>query len=91
MLIRKTLHISFMALAIAGLAFPAQSETANSYPSGPVRLIVPYPPGGLIDTLARHFAKAVSPALEQPVVIENRLGVGGRLAASLVVHARPMV
>lgn len=67
----------------------AQSQTTARYPSAPVRLIVPYAPGGLVDTIARQIGNALSPGLGQPIVVENRPGAGGRLAASVVANAAP--
>jgi tripartite-type tricarboxylate transporter receptor subunit TctC len=52
---------------------------AQSYPSKPIRLVVPFPPGGLIDTMARLITPALSQELGQPIVVENKPGAGGNL------------
>jgi len=57
------------------------------YPAKPVRLIVPNAPGGGTDTVARLISEKISPALGQQVVVENRGGAGGRIAAELVARA----
>ena len=87
MSIQKLLLLGLISAAIIGIAPSAQSQIR--YPSGPVKLIVPYPPGGLVDTVARQFGNAASQALRQPVVIENRPGAGGRVAAGVVTHSTP--
>jgi tripartite-type tricarboxylate transporter receptor subunit TctC len=63
------------------LALAAPSVHAQSYPDKPIRLIVPYPPGGLTDASARTVAKSLSERLRQPVVIENIAGGGGNIGA----------
>jgi tripartite-type tricarboxylate transporter receptor subunit TctC len=89
MSIWKRLQLGVMGAAIIGFAAIAQSQTPARYPSGPVKLIVPYAPGGLVDTVARQLGNAVSQALGQPIVVENRPGAGGRVAAGVVSHAAP--
>ena len=67
-------------LAALLLAFSA-SVLGQAYPEKPVRLIVPYPPGGLTDASARQVAQSLSERLKQPVVIENIAGGGGNIGA----------
>jgi tripartite-type tricarboxylate transporter receptor subunit TctC len=76
-------------VALLLLASPAAPQPKDSYPDGPVRLIIPYAAGGMLDTLARYFGNAVSPDLGQPLVIENRPGAAGRVGASVVSQAAP--
>jgi tripartite-type tricarboxylate transporter receptor subunit TctC len=62
---------------------------AQAYPSKPLRVIVPYEPGGAVDLAARDIAPNVSADLGQPVVIENRGGAGGQIGAQQVARAAP--
>jgi tripartite-type tricarboxylate transporter receptor subunit TctC len=74
-----------LALLIAG-CFPA---AADGYPNRPITLIVPYPPGGGVDTMGRLVGQKLSDALGQQVVIENRGGAGGMLGTRVAVKAAP--
>lgn len=89
MSMRKLFKLGLILVAIIAFIPSAQSQTTARYPSGPVKLIVPYTPGGLVDTIARQIGNALSPGLGQPIVVENRPGAGGRLAASVVANAAP--
>lgn len=80
----------FSTAAIAALAFLFAFEAlAQAYPSRPIRLIVPYPPGGNVDITARIIAPTMGEALGQSVVIDNRSGAGGSFGANLVARATP--
>jgi tripartite-type tricarboxylate transporter receptor subunit TctC len=76
------------AAAIAALAFCAGLAHAQ-YPERPITMIVPFPPGGLADTVARPVAEAMTSALKQPVVIENKSGAGGAIGMGYVAKAKP--
>ncbi len=76
------------ALVAANTAVPSQAQTPP-WPSRPIRLVVPYPPGGAVDLIARLYGQGLSARLGQPVVIENRPGSGGNLASDAVAHAAP--
>ncbi len=68
--------------AVLALALCASIAIAqDTWPSRPVKMVVPYPPGALTDTLGRAIAERLSPALGQPIVVENRPGAGTLLAA----------
>jgi tripartite-type tricarboxylate transporter receptor subunit TctC len=74
------------ALLMALLALPAAAET---YPSRPVRLIVPYQAGQGTDVAARYFAERLSKTLGQQFVVDNRPGAGGNIGTEAVAHAAP--
>jgi tripartite-type tricarboxylate transporter receptor subunit TctC len=74
------------ALMLGALACAASAET---WPSRPIRLVVPYPPGGAVDLIARLYGQGLSIRVGQPVVIENRPGSGGNIAGDVVAHAAP--
>ena len=82
------MHPSFKRIAsvLAGLAL-ATSALAQSFPSKPVTLMVPYPPGGLSDVIARTLNSTLSKHLGQPVIVENLGGASGGIAAQKVLHA----
>ncbi|MBD9382633.1 MULTISPECIES: Bug family tripartite tricarboxylate transporter substrate binding protein [Achromobacter] len=67
--------------ALLGVVLPAAAAWAGSYPDQPIRLIVPFGAGGVTDTTARVFAEGLTRELGQPVVVENRGGAGGSIAA----------
>jgi tripartite-type tricarboxylate transporter receptor subunit TctC len=69
------------------LAGPAWSQDA--YPSKPITLVVPFPPGGVADIVARPVADAMSRFLKQPIVIENKAGAGGGIGMGYVAKAKP--
>src|ERR1700733_10084503 len=71
-------------LAASGLA-PAQ----DAFPSRPVHLLVPFPPGGAVDIVARTLGDELSRRWGQPIVIENRPGAGGTIAAEVAAKAAP--
>jgi tripartite-type tricarboxylate transporter receptor subunit TctC len=73
------------ALALAALAL--NSSAFAAYPDGPIRIVVPYTPGGTVDILARALGERMTTAWKQPVVIENRPGAGGSIGADAVAKA----
>lgn len=88
-LMRRTLSAGALALA-AGLALaPFASAQAADFPSQPLRFVVPYPPGGPLDIMARLLAEKAREPLGQPVVVENRAGAGGNIGAASVAKATP--
>jgi tripartite-type tricarboxylate transporter receptor subunit TctC len=75
------------SLVLAALALAAGGALAQQYPSRPVRVIVPFTPGGVTDVIARTVTAKLAESWGQPVVVENRPGAGGSLGASLVARA----
>ncbi len=71
------------------LSTPAARAQDIAFPTRPVRFIVPYPPGGITDLLARKLGEKLAQAWGQPVVIENRAGAGGNIAAAQAARAAP--
>jgi len=61
----------------------------DAYPSKPITMVVPFPPGGVADIVARPVAEAMSRVLKVPVVIENRAGAGGGIGMGHVAKAKP--
>src|SRR3954447_12540107 len=74
------------AAATAALVGPAR---ASGFPERPLRLIVPYPPGGGTDAFGRRVAARLSQELGQPVVVENKTGAAGAVGMLEVLRARP--
>lgn len=76
-----------LCMIAAGFTGPAAAE--KNYPNKPIRLIVPYPPGGGNDTLARMFAAKLVEAWQQQVIVDNRPGAGTTLGVSIAARAVP--
>jgi len=76
------------ALSAMLMAAPA-TATAQDYPTRPIRLICPFPPGGVADTVARVVGERMSEELGQPVVIDNRTGASGTVGVDAAVRAEP--
>ena len=81
--------VRWLAAVLALCAASAALAQGVPYPSKPVRLIVPFPPGGAVDYYARAVQTRLGETLGQPVVIENRAGAGGMIGAELVAKSPP--
>jgi tripartite-type tricarboxylate transporter receptor subunit TctC len=90
--LRRRLVVLPAAIAFAGVAAFASlpsTASAQSWPERPIRYIVPYPPGGPLDLVARALAEKLDASLGQRVVVENKPGAGGNIGADLVAKAPP--
>jgi len=79
-----------LALALAGVAAgstPHAIAQSTAYPDKPITMIVPFPPGGVADTVARPVAEALARELKQSVIVENRAGAGGALGIGVAARA----
>jgi tripartite-type tricarboxylate transporter receptor subunit TctC len=82
-------HVRLACHIVAILAASCGAATTQTYPERPIRLIAPFPTGGLVDLLSRAMADELSKALGQPINIENKPGAGGNLGADAVAKAPP--
>src|SRR5690606_819879 len=76
-------------LALSMLAIAPVSQAADAYPSQPVKLLVPFPPGGGTDTMARFVANALTEKFKWNVVVENRPGAGGTVGLGVLSRSAP--
>ena len=86
-MIRKLLVTSMAVLCTA--AAPALAQTVQAYPNKPIRVIVPFPPGGPTDVVARLIGNKLGERWGQPVLVENRAGAGGTIGAEIVARSVP--
>ena len=80
---------SFAALATTLLASAAFAQASSGYPSKPIKLIIPFAPGGTTDIVGRIMAAKMTPLMGQPVIVENRAGAGGSIGAAEIAKAAP--
>ncbi|HYI83441.1 MAG TPA: tripartite tricarboxylate transporter substrate binding protein, partial [Acetobacteraceae bacterium] len=76
-------------LAAPLLGYAAEARGQPAWPNRPVRFLVPYPPGGGTDVLARAIAEALRPHLPQPIVVENRPGAQGAIGSEVIARSEP--
>jgi tripartite-type tricarboxylate transporter receptor subunit TctC len=80
------MRLLFILVSLLAVPFASAQDT---YPSRPITLVVPFPPGGVADIVGRPFADALSRELKSPVVIENKPGAGGGIGMGAVAKAKP--
>ncbi|NBU32594.1 MAG: tripartite tricarboxylate transporter substrate binding protein [Actinobacteria bacterium] len=81
----KYLRLSVLFFLILGFGV----ASAQTWPTGPVKVVVPFPPGGSVDMVARLVAKRLTDSLGQPFVVDNRAGASGNIAAEFVAKTNP--
>lgn len=87
---RRIVALPAAAIAVAaGLWAAPFAASAQSWPERPIRFVVPYPPGGPLDLVARALAEKLDGQLGQRVVVENKPGAGGNIGADLVAKSAP--
>src|SRR5688572_26184127 len=79
--------IAFAGLALSGVV--SGSVLGQSYPAKPIKLVIPFPPGGSTDVIGRLVGQKLSDALGQPVVVDNRGGAGGVIGADFTAKSPP--
>ncbi|MGH8661265.1 MAG: Bug family tripartite tricarboxylate transporter substrate binding protein [Burkholderiales bacterium] len=84
-----TTPLARVALAISLVAFPVAGAIAQAYPSKPIRVVVPFSPGGTSDIIGRTLGQKLSEAWGQPVIMDNRAGVAGSLGAAIAAKSPP--
>src|SRR5215510_8238066 len=88
-MIRSLAAIGAVLAALVGPAGPAGPAGAAEWPAKPVRIVVPYGPGGAADTLARLFADVLGTALARQFYVENRPGGGSVVGSEMVARSAP--
>jgi tripartite-type tricarboxylate transporter receptor subunit TctC len=85
----KKAHACLMAVLLAAATGAGAQTAGGGYPSQPIKLMVPWPAGGGVDTTARMISEPLAQKLGQPIVIDNRGGAGGNIGAELAARVKP--
>jgi len=85
----RFLLLRMLPVAMAALALVSSPAFGQAYPTKPIRLVVPFPPGGSLDVIARAIGQKLSEAWGQPIIVDNRPGAGGNIAAEVVAKSAP--
>jgi len=85
---RTLLHTSALTALGTGWCLDALAQ-AEAYPSKPIQVVIPFPPGGIVDNVFRAVSPGLSAALGQPLVVDNKPGAGGSIGAGLAAKAKP--
>ena len=86
---RATVAIMLGALLAAAVAAPRIAQAADAWPAKPIQLLIPYPPGGSADLLARPLGAKLQERLGQPIVLDYRPGAGGTIASQTLARSKP--
>src|SRR5678816_2062602 len=86
---RISLRVAALALCLGAFAAPTFAQTGAGWPNKPVRIVVPFAPGGTTDILARALAPELGKAFGQSFIVENKPGAGGNTGADLVAKSPP--
>jgi tripartite-type tricarboxylate transporter receptor subunit TctC len=89
MLCRSAFWRTTLALSIALLPIDASSQSAAAFPSKPIRIIVPFTPGGPADAVARPLAQGLTERLGQQAIVDYRAGAGGSIGAETLAKSAP--
>lgn len=75
--------------AVCLVALPALAADASGYPAKPLRIVVPFPPGGIADLICRVFAQKFTETWKEPAIVDNRAGGGGNIGADIIAKSPP--
>ena len=85
----KRFHLTQKLLVSLGFALSTQLAAAQAFPDRPITLVVPNPPGGLVDTSARLLSEPLARVIGQPIIVDNKPGASGNTAYQYVAKAKP--
>src|SRR4051812_46772814 len=85
----ETLMLRHITIALALAAAATAANAQNDYPTKPIQMVVPFPPGGVADITGRPTAQVMSKILKKPIVIVNKPGAGGAIGMATVAHGQP--
>jgi tripartite-type tricarboxylate transporter receptor subunit TctC len=85
----KKAHVCLMAVLLAAATTSGAQNAGSGYPNQPIKLMVPWPAGGGVDTTARMISEPLAQKLGQPIVIDNRGGAGGNIGTELAARVKP--
>ena len=86
---KRKVFFWFLVGVFAGFLVPGFAEAAETYPTRPIQVIVPFPPGGVADLVARPFSSVLEKELKQPVAVVNKTGAGGAVGMQSAAVAKP--
>src|SRR5690606_15323341 len=89
---KKLLLLAAACSTVVGLSATSAASAAtatDNYPSQSIKLVVPFPPGGPTDALARRLAQSLAVPLGQTVIVENKSGAGGNIGSEFVANSKP--